>query len=150
MTDLPNNPMRVSTGILGLDNILRGGLLPGRVYLAHGRPGTGKTTLGLHFLSTGGNGLFITFGQTADHIRADAKSLGIDISGVTILDLTPTPETFSAMQTYDIFSPFEVEGEPISQQMAKALDDLNPKRIFVDSFGLFRNLASDAFHYGRL
>jgi len=44
---------RLSTGILGLDQILHGGLIPGRAYLVRGRPGTGKTTLGLHFLATG-------------------------------------------------------------------------------------------------
>jgi len=36
---------RLSTGILGLDQILHGGLIPGRAYLVRGRPGTGKTTL---------------------------------------------------------------------------------------------------------
>jgi len=74
----------------------------------------------------------------------------MNISAVRILDLTPTPEIFSAMQTYDIFSPFEVEREPISQQMAKAFEELNPQRIFVDGFGMFRNLASDAFQHSRL
>src|SRR5262249_30489573 len=65
-------------------------------------------------------------------------------------DLTPTAETFSALETYDIFSSFEVEREPISQQISKALDELNPERIFVDGFGMFRNLGTDAFHYSRL
>jgi circadian clock protein KaiC len=147
---LNSSSIRISTGIPGLDDILRGGLLQGRVYLVYGQPGTGKTTLGLHFLSAGEDGLLITFGQSADHIRADAVSLGMNIAAVTILDLTPTPDTFSAMKTYDIFSPFEVEREPISQQISKALDNLNPDRIFVDGFGMFRNLAADTFHYSRL
>src|SRR4030095_1261747 len=132
------------------DHILQGGLLPGRVYLVHGEPGTGKTTLGLHFLSTGEDGLYITFAQSAEHLRRDAASLGMDISAVRMLDLTPTPEVFSAIQTYDIFSPVEVEREPISQQIAKAFEELNPQRIFVDGFGMFRNLASDAFQHSRL
>jgi circadian clock protein KaiC len=106
--------------------------------------------LGLHFLTASEDGLLITFGQSADHLRADAASLGMNTAGVRILDLTPTPETFSAMQTYDVFSPFEVEREPISQQISKALDDLKPQRIFVDGFGMFRNLAADTFHYSRL
>ena len=42
-----------STGIAGLDNILGGGLTPGRVYLIEGEPGTGKTTTGLQFLVEG-------------------------------------------------------------------------------------------------
>jgi circadian clock protein KaiC len=43
-----------------------------------------------------------------------------------------------------------VEREPISQHIAKAIEDTNPRRIYVDSFGQFRNLASDAFQYHRL
>src|SRR5262245_31505390 len=115
--------MRVSTGIPGLDQILHGGFLPGRVYLIHGEPGTGKTTLGLHFVSSGEGGLLVTFTQTADHLRADAAQLGLDLENVQILDLTPSPDIFVEMQTYDIFSPAEVERESISRQISKAIED---------------------------
>ena len=142
--------MRVSTGIQGLDYILRGGLLSGRVYLVHGEPGTGKTTLGLHFVSSGEGGLLITFAQSADHLRADAASLGLNLDNVRILDLTPPPETFVEMQAYDIFSPAEVEREPISLQISKTIQETQPRRIYVDGFGYFRTLASDSFHYRRL
>jgi circadian clock protein KaiC len=142
--------MRVSTGISGLDDILHGGFLPGRVYLIHGEPGTGKTTLGLHFVSSEEGGVLISFTQSADHLRADAASFGLNLDNVRIVDLTPAPDLFVQMQTYDIFSPVEVEREPISHHIAKAILDANPRRIYVDSFGQFRNLASDAFHYHRL
>src|SRR5262249_17923796 len=94
--------MRLSTGIDGLDYILRGGLLPGRTYLIQGEAGTGKTTLGLHFLAAGETGLLITFGQSLEHIRADASALGLKIDHIAMLDLTPPPELFSEVQTYDI------------------------------------------------
>jgi len=142
--------MRVSTGIQGLDYILRGGLLPGRAYLFHGEPGTGKTTLGLHFLSAGDAGLLITFGQSADRLYADASSLGLNLNNVTILDLSPPPDTFAKMETYDIFSPAEVEREPVGRLISEAIAEKNPKRIFVDSFGQFRSLAPDEFHHRRL
>jgi circadian clock protein KaiC len=44
---------RVSTGIEGLDYILKGGLPKNRLYLVEGNPGTGKTTMGLTFLLEG-------------------------------------------------------------------------------------------------
>ena len=143
--------MRISTGIPGLDHILHGGLLPGRTYLVHGEPGTGKTTLGLHFLSCDtGSGLLISFSQTADRIRTDAASMGLDIASLTILDFTPPAETFSEMESYDIFSAAEVEREPLSRNISKVIEEKKPSRIFVDSFGLFRNLAADEFQYRRL
>jgi circadian clock protein KaiC len=145
---------RLSTGIETLDQILHGGLISGRVYLVHGQPGTGKTTLGFHFLSAGevksGSNLLITFEEPEDHLRTDAGTLGLNIDGVTILDLTPTPETFSAAESYDIFSPVEIEREPITAEIAKAIRDSNVQRIFVDGFDHFRQLAADTFNYRRL
>jgi circadian clock protein KaiC len=141
---------RISTGIEGLDYVLRGGLLRGRTYLVHGEPGTGKTTLGLHFVSSDKGGLLVTFGQSEEQIRADAGALSLNLDTTKILDLTPPPEMFSEVQTYDIFSPVEVEREPISQQISKAIDELDPQRIFVDSFGHFRNLSGDSFQHRRL
>ncbi|WP_217808080.1 ATPase domain-containing protein [Halomonas sp. CSM-2] len=41
---------RLLTGVAGLDQILHGGLIPHRTYLIRGGPGSGKTTLGMHFL----------------------------------------------------------------------------------------------------
>lgn len=38
----------VPTGIVGLDDVLRGGLFRGGVYIVEGAPGSGKTTLGNH------------------------------------------------------------------------------------------------------
>jgi len=44
---------RISTGVVGLDDILHGGLDRDRLYLVEGKPGTGKTTLALQYLLEG-------------------------------------------------------------------------------------------------
>ncbi|MHB0960892.1 MAG: ATPase domain-containing protein [Pirellulaceae bacterium] len=41
------------TGIRGLDEIMRGGLARGHVYLVEGVPGAGKSTLALQFALEG-------------------------------------------------------------------------------------------------
>lgn len=78
---MTNSLVRQSTGIDGLDTILGGGLVPNRTYLVRGGPGTGKTTVGLHFLvagaSTGEPALLITLGQPEDKIRQDAQAMGL-------------------------------------------------------------------------
>ncbi|HYW83685.1 MAG TPA: ATPase domain-containing protein, partial [Spirochaetia bacterium] len=90
---------RLSTGIAGLDEVLHGGLLPQRSYLVRGAAGTGKTTLGLHFLTAGAaNGeksLLITLGTPEARIRLDAETFGFDLTGIPIIDLTPAPDFFA-------------------------------------------------------
>ena len=44
---------KVKTGVPGLDEMLDGGLIPGRVYVVSGTSGTGKTTLAMQFLLEG-------------------------------------------------------------------------------------------------
>src|SRR5207245_2973040 len=44
---------RVKTGVVGLDTMLNGGLLPARPYVISGPSGSGKTIMALHFLFAG-------------------------------------------------------------------------------------------------
>jgi circadian clock protein KaiC len=144
---------RVSTGIAGLDEILHGGLVPKRAYLIRGGPGAGKTTLGTHFLKAGAaNGescLFINLGEPESQIRANAASVGLDITDVTFLDLSPTPDFFTKVQSYDIFSPAEVEREPTANRIVEQIQQLRPSRIFLDAITHFRYFASEPFQFRR-
>ena len=71
---------RVSTGVDGLDEVLSGGLIEGRTYLISGPPGTGKTTLGLHFLAAGAShgeaALYISFAEPEADLRTNAARSG--------------------------------------------------------------------------
>jgi circadian clock protein KaiC len=142
---------RLTTGVSGLDEVLYGGLVANRAYLVRGGPGCGKTTLGLHFLRTGAdNGercLFITLGEPEAELRKNAESLGFDLTDIHFLDLSPNAEFFTQMQSYDIFSPAEVEREPITQQILDQISQLQPQRVFLDAMTQFRYLASDDFQF---
>ena len=49
-------PLRIDTGVDGLNDILSGGLPAGQMYLLEGAPGTGKTTVALPIHSHGCDG----------------------------------------------------------------------------------------------
>ena len=142
---------RLSLGIAGLDEILRGGFIPQRAYLVRGGPGTGKTTLGVHFLAAGAalgeNTLLITLGEPAEQILENGQKIGLNLDNVTFLDLSPDSSFFTKVQSYDIFSPAEVEREPVTKQIVEKVEELKPNRVFIDSMTQFRFLAADSFQF---
>lgn len=75
---------KFATGVRGLDDILEGGLPVGRTIMIGGGPGTGKTVLALEILYRGTlqgkPGLFISFEEREEDLRANAASIGIDIT----------------------------------------------------------------------
>jgi circadian clock protein KaiC len=142
---------RQETGLPGLDEVLHGGLIPERAYLLRGGPGTGKTTLGLHFLVTGAargeSTLLITLESSEAQLRQDAAAQGLDLTGVEFLDLSPSSEFFADNQSYDIFSPGDVERDPITRDIIRTIETLRPTRVFVDAVTTLRYLAPDEFQF---
>ncbi|MFL5122584.1 MAG: ATPase domain-containing protein, partial [Microvirga sp.] len=84
------SPPRASTGITGLDDVLRGGLLANRVYLVEGAPGAGKTTLALQFLLEGRHlgeaGLYVTLSESEEELRAVATSHHWSLDGIDLFE----------------------------------------------------------------
>jgi circadian clock protein KaiC len=142
---------RLSTGVSGLDEVLHGGLLAGRTYVVGGGPGTGKTMLGLHFLTAGAargeRTLFITVEEPTEQVCKDARALGFDLEGIDFVDLTPGAEFFTKAQSYDIFTPAEVEREPTTRMIVEEIERVHPNRVFLEAMTQFRYLTPDAFQY---
>jgi circadian clock protein KaiC len=89
---------KVRTGVPGLDQMIKGGFLPKRPYMVCGPPGSGKTTLGLHFLLEGlKNGesvMMVAIDEPPTEIKSNAQGFGWDLDRIKILDATPDITAF--------------------------------------------------------
>jgi circadian clock protein KaiC len=144
---------RVSTGIEGLDFILRGGLPKNRLYLVQGDPGTGKTTLGLQFLLEGARkgetGLYITLSESKEELVAVGRSHGWSLDNLNIFDLTVSADSLTGDSSYTIFHPAEVELDETTKAVLEEVERVNPARIIFDSLSEMRMLASEALRFRR-
>lgn len=148
----PTTPDRISTGISGLDQLLRGGLTANRLYLVEGLPGTGKTTLALQFLLEGRNcgepTLYVTLSETETELHAIAQSHGWSLDHVRIFPL-PMSEGVSMDDQYTLYHPAEIElGETVKSVLA-TVDELKPTRVVFDSLSELKLLARDPLRFRR-
>ena len=139
-----------STGITGLDHILRGGFPRNRVYLIQGDPGVGKTTLGLQFLlegiRQGETTLYITLSESKDELHAVAKSHGWSLEGLHIYEQLVGEEALTD-EEMTVFYPSEIElGETIKGMLIE-VDRIKPQRVVIDSLSEIRLLAQSALRY---
>jgi KaiC/GvpD/RAD55 family RecA-like ATPase len=90
---------RVSTGVPGLDEMLGGGLIPGRPYVVSGTTGSGKTILAVQFLhqgvKQGERALLVAIDEPPAEIRENVRALGWDVGKIRILDVHPAAKAFS-------------------------------------------------------
>ncbi|MFN2364339.1 MAG: ATPase domain-containing protein, partial [Halarsenatibacteraceae bacterium] len=139
------------TGIDSLDEILRGGLIPGRFYLLRGGPGTGKTTLGLHFLIEGLKNkekiLLVTMTEDIEKIKADGRKYGFPMDEINYIDLSPGEEFVADNKDYDLFSSAQSEQKPLLKKLTKKINKIKPDRIFFDGFTQLKYLSSDDFKF---
>jgi circadian clock protein KaiC len=146
-------PGRLSIGVRGLDEVLFGGLNPNRIYLLEGDPGTGKTTVALQFMLEGVRAgekcLYITLSETAEELRAVARSHGWSLDGITIFELTPPEANFADDQYYTLLHPSEVELSETIRIILDRIDQLQPDRVAFDSLAEIRLLAQDPLRYRR-
>ena len=111
------------TGVVGLDDVLAGGLPRDRLYLVEGTPGTGKTTLALQFLleghRRGERGMYVTLSETADELRASTATHGWSLDGLLVVELV-SPADLDSEQEQTLLHPAEFElGETIGRILEK-------------------------------
>ena len=145
---------RAPTGILGLDDVLNGGLARNRLHLLEGNPGTGKTTIALQFLLAGAQseeaGIYISLAETEEELRDGAKSHGWTIGDrIEVFELAPPDSVLDPDRQQSLLYSSDLElGETI-QRIVEALGRLRPKRVVIDSLSEIRLLAQSSLRYRR-
>jgi circadian clock protein KaiC len=146
-------PETISTGNLGLDDILGGGFDADRVYLIEGRPGTGKTTLALQFLLAGVRQgercLYVTLSESERELRAVVARHGWTLAGIDVFELVPPEASLDPDQELTLFHPAELELSETTKNILDQVTAVNPKRVVFDSLSEMRLLSQNSLRYRR-
>jgi circadian clock protein KaiC len=145
---------KAAFGIEGLDDITRGGLARGRVYLLEGSPGTGKTTIATQFLLAGAEAgercLYITLSETDDELRDGAASHGWTIpERFAIFELLPPENLLDEEQQQSLLYSSDLELGETTQRIFEAFERVKPDRVVLDSLSEIRLLAQGSLRYRR-
>lgn len=115
---------RLSTGIKGLDQMMKGGFIRGSAVLISGSSGTGKTVIGTQFIMNGllknEPGIIISFEEDAAQIRENSKMFGWDLEG------------FENKNLLKIISPLEFDVHELAIQLDKAIEETKARRLLFD------------------
>ena len=145
---------KAETGVPGLDDILAGGLTPGRVFLLEGSPGTGKTTMAMRFLIEGALAgekcLYVTLSETDEELRDAARSYGWELPpGLEVFELVPPESLLDADQQQSLLYSSDLELGETTKLIFEAVERYTPTRIVLDSLSEIRLLAQSSLRYRR-
>jgi circadian clock protein KaiC len=146
-------PLINTTGVSGLDEILKGGLPAHRLYLVRGNPGVGKTTLSMQFLlegeKRGEKGLYVTLSETKNEIEDIAQSHGWDLGKLAIFELSALEQEMAENAQNTIFHPSEIELNKTTELLLRKIEQAKPKRLVLDSMSELRLLSDSPLRYRR-
>jgi circadian clock protein KaiC len=118
----------VSTGLPDLDGLIDGGLPRGSATMIAGGAGTGKTLLGLHFLTSGAAqgepGVIVTFQENPTQMREIVRSsFGWNLEHLEQQGLL----------AYLYTSPVEIQPDIHATRVREAVEKIGARRVLIDS-----------------
>ncbi|HNX17960.1 MAG TPA: KaiC domain-containing protein [Methanoregula sp.] len=126
---------RVKVGVIGLDDMLGGGLLSGSICAIIGTYGTGKTTFSLEFvwdgLKRGEKVIYISLEEREDRLIGYMKMKGWDVDpylnkSLFIIKLDPTD--------------FNLANNRIKNELPNLISEIQATRVVIDPISLFEDL----------
>jgi circadian clock protein KaiC len=146
-------PRDAEIGIVGLDDVLGGGLERSRTYLLEGSPGTGKTTIALQFLIAGAAAgercLYITLSETEDELRGTSTAHGWALDGIDLYELVPPESLLDDEQQQSLLYSSDLELGETTKRVFAAFERVRPDRVVLDSLSEIRLLAQSSLRYRR-
>src|ERR1700754_4707577 len=149
-TSAPEAPglPKAPTGIQGLDEITGGGLPRGRPTLLCGSAGSGKTMLGAGVLvhgalQCGEPGGVMVFGESAEELAQNLRSLGVDLD--TLQKQKKIAIDHVHIERNEIQETGEYDLEGLFIRLGHAIDSIGAKRVLLDPIeALFSGLPNHA------
>jgi len=125
----------MKVGIIGLDDMLGGGLIPGSICAIIGMYGTGKTTFSLQFiwegLKQGEHIIYISLEERENRILEYMTQKGWDVGqylnkSLYVIKLDPTD--------------FNIANNRIKSELPKLIKEVNATRVVIDPISLFEDI----------
>lgn len=143
----------ISTGVPGFDHVLSGGYAGSRSHLLEGRPGSGKTTIGLQFLldgvRRGERCLYITLSESKRELLNVAGMHGWSLDGIDVFELVPPELSLDPKQEQTLLYTSDLElGETVRMALAE-VERVKPSRVVFDSLSEIRLLSQGSVRYRR-
>ena len=143
-TRSPQAVVKIPTGIVGLDDVLQGGIPEESMTLLTGGPGTGKTIMGLEFLFRGaqaGNpGIMLTFEERESDLRNYAHGFGW---GIETLEEKNQLVLISARIQPDAILSGDFDLRGILAILKSRADETQARRLLIDAPDVFLRLLDD-------
>jgi KaiC/GvpD/RAD55 family RecA-like ATPase len=146
---------RISTGILGLDEKIQGGLIKGSVNFLTGRTGTGKTSFCASFLRAGAlvgeKGIYVTTEEREEDIKNDIKAM-FDWNfeeferNFLIKFLSIKPDIpMKLIEGEDVSKVIKLYMYELMARIESAIREFGAKRLVVDSLSLVELFIKDEY-----
>src|SRR3972149_6303503 len=128
---------KIRTGVLGLDKMLHGGLVPGRPYIVSGPPGSGKTILSVQFLREGLEGgercLFVALEEPPNELKANMRPFRWNLDDLEVLDANSDIRRFEPTPIMEISTETEPERFRDLEDRIRKTPDFESREVSVHS-----------------